>query len=234
MEEREDAGPRPAMTFPSPPPAIARHHRTLTISTSTATVLLAGMIVLLFMAFAAGRHYESKHPSDYTQADFLLETEEEPASETSLTSATDTAASGRSGGARARPVGDEETTGAQRRTPDLTSAAPRQVNLQRGHHYVVVQHFNRSHQQADAIAAAEFLQANGVPCAILQGADIRLIATEPFLIAQTDAAAARSTREQANRLLDRVKQLGQQYNRELLNQGKKGYTFSECYLYLVK
>ncbi len=202
-------------------PPTRRPRRTLTFSTSTLTVVLAGMIVLLFMAFAAGRHYESEHPSTYTTAEFMLETDEGSETQTDLAAATE------------QPIaGEDAALRPQRPAPEPAPATRSQVTLQKGYHYVVVQHFNKSRQQADALAAGEFLQANGVPCARLSGADIRLVATKPFLVNQANTAAGRTERERADRLLERIKQLGQRYNRELLNQGEKGYTFSECYLNL--
>lgn len=198
----------------------------VTVSTSTLTVLLAGTIVLLFMAFAAGRHYESQHPSVYTPADFRLEADEGSETQADLAAATEPPAP-------AQPVAREDTSASpQRPAPEPAPPAPAAVTLKRGYHYVVVQHFNKSRQQADAVAAGEFLQENGVACATLSGADIRLVATQSFLIDQDNAAAARTERERAERLLKRIKQLGQRYNRELLKQGKNGYTFSECYLHL--
>jgi hypothetical protein len=207
----------------SPPPT-RRPRRTLTISTSALTVLLAGMIVLLFVAFAAGRQYESGHPSTHTPAEFTLETEAGSEAQADLAAATEPPAP-------AQPVADEETTlRPQRPEPEPPPPARAQVTLKKGYHYVVVQHFNKSRQQADATAAGKFLQTNGVPCARLAGADIRLVATQPFLVNQANTAAGRTERERSGRLLERIKQLGQRYNRELLKQGEKGYTFSECYL----
>ncbi|MBU0617309.1 MAG: hypothetical protein KKI02_06315 [Planctomycetes bacterium] len=229
-DEREDDVVRTTTISPSATRSPVRERRVLTVSASTFTILIAGMIVLLFVAFAAGRRYESIYPSSFTPAEFTLETDDEAEAQTSLVAATDSSAAERTPAAGA----EEAAPRADRRMPDPASAAPSQVTLQRGRNYVVVQHFNKSRQRADALAAAEFLEANGVPCATLTGADIRLIATQPFLTRQADAAAARTEQERASRLLDRIKQLGQRYNRELLNQGKKGYTFSECYLHWIR
>ena len=208
----------PSSTSPTP---TRRPRRTLTFSTSTLTVVLAGMIVLLFMAFAAGRHYESENPRTYAAADFMLEPDEGSEAQADLVAATEPPAA-------VQPAADENATLRQQRP----APGPPPVTLKKGYHYVVVQHFNKSRQPADAVAAGEFLQANGVPCARLSGADIRLVATQPFLVNQANTAAGRTERERSGRLLERIKQLGQRYNRELLKQGEKGYTFSECYLNL--
>ena len=227
-DEREDDVVRTTTISPSATRSPARERRVLTVSASTFTILIAGMIVLLFVAFAAGRRYESIYPSSFTPAEFTLENDEEAEAQTDLAAAIDQPAP------KQVASGEEAALQPHRRMPDPAPAAPSQVTLQRGRNYVVVQHFNKSRQRADALAAAEFLEANGVPCATLTGADIRLIATQPFLTRQADAAAARAEQERANRLLNRIKQLGQRYNRELLNQGKKGYTFSECYLHCIR
>jgi hypothetical protein len=234
-DERDDIVIRDTTPTSSVSVSSARHRRTLTVSTSTLTLVIAGMIVVLFVAFAAGRRYESFHPSAHTPANLTLEDGGEAETRTTLAADTDPAEPKRGAEGPARPTDDQQASpGARRTASDPAPPPPTQVTLQRGRHYVVVQHFNKSRQQADALAAARFLQESGVPCATLTGADIRLIATENFLINQTDAAAGRRERQRANRLLERIRQLGQQYNRELLNQGKKGYTFSECYLYLIR
>ena len=220
-------------TFSSAPiPTVVRDRRAITISASTLTLLIAGMIVLLLVAFVAGRRYETDHPSTFVPADFTLESDEDAAGKTRLTAANDTPSDQQTAAGPSGADGAPEQ--ADRRTADPAPASPSQVTLQKGYHYVVVQHFNKNRQQADAIAAARFLRDNGVPCATLPGADIRLVATQPFLVNQTNAAAARNERDRADRLLERIRQLGQQYNKDLLKQGQKGYTFSQCYLYLIK
>jgi hypothetical protein len=220
-------------TFSSGPTApVARDRRAITISASTLTVLIAGMIVLLLVAFVAGRRYESIHPSTFTPADFTLETDAGAEAQARLAAENDAPSDQQTA---AGPTGTEESADeANRRATGPTSPTPSQVTLQKGYHYVVVQHFSKNRQQADAIAAAKFLRDNGVPCATLPGADIRLVATQPFLVNQTNAAAARNERDRADRLLERIRQLGQQYNKDLLKQGKKGYAFSQCYLYLIR
>jgi hypothetical protein len=220
-------------TFSSgPTPPVARDRRAITVSASTLTVLIAGMIVLLLVAFVAGRRYESIHPSTFTPANFTLATDQDADTQARLAPENDAASDQQTA---AGPPGTDESSGqADGEATGRASPTPSQVTLQKGYHYVVVQHFNKDRQQPDAIAAAKFLRDNGVPCAILPGADLRLVATQPFLINQTDAAAGRNERARADRLLERIRQLGQQYNKDLLKQGKKGYAFSQCYLYLIR
>ncbi len=97
--------------------------------------------------------------------------------------------------------------------------APAEVELRRGYHYIVVQYFPISKEQA-ANDAALYLIENGVPCTILMGKDIRLLASEPFLIRQDDTRAGKRERQRADRLIARIKQLGKGYHL------KGGYDFS--------
>lgn len=93
--------------------------------------------------------------------------------------------------------------------------APPRVELQRGYDYVFVQYFPPSRQRT-AEKVATVLIENGIPAALFLGErDIRLIATEKFLTAQPDAAAARRERERANALIARIKALG----KELMPEG---------------
>jgi len=190
------------------------------------------MVVLLAVAFSAGRRYESLYPTatDETEvarggggdaeastpggADASLDASQlDQASKTTapLGQAISTAS-----GAAAAPTGD----------------TPPQVVLQKGYHYVVIQHFGKKRE--DALVAAQYLYEKGIPCATLPGSDIRVIATEPFMVKQADAAAARRERQRADELIRKIKQIGQEFNRYLRNQGKKGYTLDGCYLFEIR
>ena len=107
------------------------------------------------------------------------------------------------------------------------------VTLQKGYHYIVVQHFPKS-RRADAEEAALFLQDNGIPCALQTGSDIRLVVTEPFQIDQGNQAAVRTEQRRANALLEQIRKLGQQFNSLRLQNGLGGYTFSGCKLQSFK
>ena len=90
-EEREDIVIRdttPSSTTSGRP---SRDGRTLTISTSMLTFVIAGMIVVLFIAFAAGRRYEMFHPTEPTQAKLTLEREREADPQETLVADTDSA-----------------------------------------------------------------------------------------------------------------------------------------------
>ncbi len=87
---------------------------------------------------------------------------------------------------------------------------------------MVAQHFPPRALEA-AKAAAAFLQANGVPCAIeTKPKDIELIATEPFLFKQS-GPAAQTEKQRCDALKRRVKELGKEYSKT------HGYAFDQCY-----
>jgi hypothetical protein len=102
------------------------------------------------------------------------------------------------------------------------------VTLKKGFHYVVVQHFPKRSGRTAASEAARYLIDNGVACATLEAADIRLVATEPFLIEQADSGASRREQQRANALVARIKELGEQYARQLAREGKPTYSFAGC------
>jgi hypothetical protein len=220
----------PVSHRPATPPAAGRWQ--VTISGPTLAILSAGTVVLLAVVFSAGRHYESLHPGAARGAGL-----EQPG-EVDLSTAVHDGAGADTDAAEASRVGQpspaEDNSGGAATTSDLTDDQARQIVLRPGYHYVVIQHFRKTSERQAARKAAEYLQGSGVACATMTGADIRLIATEPFLIKQRDAAAARRERERADRLMRRIKDLGQQYNKELLNQGERGYTFSDCYLFEIR
>lgn len=107
--------------------------------------------------------------------------------------------------------------------PAPAPPAPTPVALQKGSHYVVVQHFGKGARDA-AGAAAEFLRGKGLRVAVLeQRRDIQLIVDEPLLIDQKDRAAKDKAQKRANEL----KQLIRQYGKEYARIG--GYGFDQCY-----
>ncbi len=202
------------------------------MSAPTLAILSAAMVVLLAVVFSAGRHYESLHPSA-TTGPGSAQTEGADLGAPDGSGA-DTDASGASQVGQSGSGPDQTSDAASTTASGVTDDQPRQIPLRPGYHYVVIQHFKKRSERQAALNAAEHLQANGVACATMTGADIRLIATEPFLIKQRDAAAARRERERADQLRRRIKELGQGYNNELLKRGEKGYTFSDCYLFEIR
>jgi hypothetical protein len=234
--EPELRAPATPMAPPKPAAANAGGTWQMTVSASTLAIVVAGMVVLLAVAFSAGRKYEAHYPSSPDVAELTQGGDDEGGeatlggSETAGESeAEQPIQTARKATTRSEPPAESK----EGDKPQPGSAKPPQVALQIGHHYVVVQHFKRRNPQA-ALDAARFLKDNGVPCATLTGADIRVIATEPFRIRQGDAAASRAERRRADELMRKIRGLGKEYSKLLAKRGKKGYTFSDCYLYEVK
>jgi hypothetical protein len=204
------------------------------ISAPTLAVLVAALAVLLAVAFSAGRRYESLRPGTPGAAE--LTPADEDLAQANAEQTAPVAGEGPGDDQASELVASE--TPAPERASDAESRAadtkPRQIPLLKGHHYVIIQHFRKQREHQAALAAAQYLQENGVTCARLSGADIRLIATEPFLIKQDDKDAARRERERAEQFIQRIRGLGQQYNKKLANEGKPGYTFAGCKLFEIK
>ena len=227
--KRPEPRPRPV---DAPPP----DRWQITITGPTLAILLAAQIVVFAIAFSVGRRYEATHPTPLTTAAELLNTD---SGGTSTPPTDDTPRN--STPIAVRENNDAPTTPPNDGRVDSSGSGkpagptePPPVTLQAGYHYVVVQHFGKRREKDAALAAARFLQENGVPCATMTGADIRLIATEAFLVDQDDSAAGRRQRQRADDLLTRIRQLGQQYNKQMSDQGKRGHTFSGCYLIKIK
>jgi len=242
--DREDSAPASAAPrTPTPAPSVHKpagtrireskpyDPRSISISASTLTLTIAGMIMLLFISFVSGRRYEAAYPSA-PPAEFSLDLDSRPDKAAyedppPIVTRVDDRSS------RLSLASDVESPPVESTGGETADQAARTVTLQKGLHYIVVQHFRKS-RRADADAAAKFLLANDVPCALQPGTDIRLIATEPFLVDQPDAAAARRERTRADRLLSRIKELGKQFNQDMQREGRGGYTFSGCKLWEFK
>lgn len=235
-ETREVHGPDVATNAhpPAPRTDAARFH--MTFSGQTLFVLIAIIIVLLVVAFSAGRRYGAP-PADAWDGSASAEaTDEESESDTLARDPEAVVAAvpeDDEGAAVGRRTPASPGTGAAARTDaDESAGRVRQVTLQKGYTYVVVQHFGGKRQ--DALAAARFLQERGVPCATLDGRDIRVVATQPFLVKQADTAAARDERRKADRLLAQIKEIGKEFDKYRRQQGEGGYTLSGCYLYEIR
>lgn len=206
----------------------------MTVSAPTLAIAVAGLAVLLAVAFSAGQRYEAFHssvsePTELAQGPELDADAGTQEGSVAVIEAADADQEG--GGAPAETATPDRATG---QAAQHTADKPPQVTLWKGYHYVVVQHFGKKRERQAAQAAAGYLRESGVACATLTGADVRVVVTEPFLINQEDRAAARRERDRADRLIARVRRLGQEYNKQLLKQGEKGYTFSQCYLFEIK
>jgi len=126
----------------------------------------------------------------------------------------------------AAPAKSDPPPTAKPAAPTQTPAGePRgRVVLEKGTHYVVIQHFRKKDAGA-AEQAGAFLRANGIDCAIQHNKeDIRLVATTPFRIEGKEASTKRAEEVRAETLLRQIKQLGKDYSRT------GGYAFDQCEL----
>jgi hypothetical protein len=96
-----------------------------------------------------------------------------------------------------------------------------------GYHYIVIQHFRKSEEEA-AKEAYRFLEANKVPAVITRGADFQLIAREPFLLKQDDAQARAAEDKRCEDLKRRIKELGKEYAKRQRAAKKPEYTFDQA------
>lgn len=109
-----------------------------------------------------------------------------------------------------------------------TDPAPVTPDMKKGYHYLVIQHFRKTDSEK-ADAAARFLIANGVPCAVQSmKADIRVIATDAFLITGQKEPQRKTEQGRANDMIRRVKQLGKEFAKT------HGYAFDQCELRELK
>jgi hypothetical protein len=191
-------------------------------------VALAGFLVALAVSFHAGTRYaqQTDRPDEDTLAPgeggSLLTGAAEVVDSSTGRSAEET------GAPAPRRESAEAAGAAGARTAEPTAPPPpdRQPpppGLQSGHHYVFIQFFRKSRMK-DAQDAAEFLRANGLPCMIQEAReDIRLIATQPLLLDQSDRAARQREKQRCEELKQRIKQLGSEYTR-----AGGGYAFDQC------
>ena len=243
---RQDAAkPTPAPSPPTdkppaaPRPGVSPHRREpspiiVSLSGPALAVVIAIIVVLLFVSFSAGRRYEAFHPSvaAANTGPQAAKTDQDAAiPATGTTSAREQAAADRQP-AGAAPTPSASKTAAAKPPAASRTRPPRKIDLHRGYDYVVVQHFGR--KRKDAIEVARFLRQRGIECARFGDNDIRLIVTEPFLTRQADKAAARAERQRAEKLMQRIKQIGRELAKEWAAQGRPGYTLDGCYLYEIK
>jgi hypothetical protein len=97
------------------------------------------------------------------------------------------------------------------------------TTLQKGRHYVVVAHYKKSDLMLAQNAAA-FLQERGIPCVIHEIRNAYMVvATQPFLINQKDAAARKAQQARADEFKRRIRALGKEHSRG------SGNAFDQCY-----
>lgn len=125
---------------------------------------------------------------------------------------------GRGSGAGGTPP-DARPGAADSTEPPKAPDAP-VFEAQRGMYYIVIQHFPKGHR-TDAERAGAFLKANGIDCALLTGADLRLIATDAFDRDNKNAETRKRELQRIEGLKRQVRELGKQYARD------GGYAFDQ-------
>jgi hypothetical protein len=222
---------KPAVSFaPTTSTAPDRWH--VTVSAPTLTIASAAVVVLLAVAFAGGRRYEFLHPSMTEGAELAGGGSDETGAGTQDTAVATIETSGADQASGTTTPPGQSAGAADRAARERSGDMPPQITLRRGYHYVIIQHFGG--KRDDALATAEFLQNNDVPCAVLPGRDIRLVATQPFLIDQGDRAAAEREQQAADRLIQKIKEIGKRFAEHRQGQGKGSYTLDKAYLYHVR
>lgn len=117
------------------------------------------------------------------------------------------------------PKRDPKETQPTEPGPDSTPPAAFQFEV--GRTYIVLQHFEKAKKSA-ADQAAEFVRAKGVPCTVVEGRDVRLIATEPFLLDPKDPAAHNREKQRLEQFKQSIRRIGKEY-------AQHGYTFNDCH-----
>jgi cell division septation protein DedD len=184
----------------------------LALTRPQAALAGVGLIVLLMAAFFVGRYSGNALPAKTVAVEDILS-----ASPTSEPPPTATAAPvpGRGRGASpivtplAQPV--QEPSVAKPPPAPTATEPPGESVLAHDSFYVVVQHFRlRDRERADA--AQEFLRSRGIECTIQTGADLQLVATEPF-----------ASEQQAESLRKRIVDIGKEYR-----ESGGGYDFASA------
>lgn len=203
----------------------------LTISPSTLAILIASAAVLLAVAFSAGRRFEAVYSSGEPQAVQPLHEDGDVASKHQAESGLDARQANEIENAPA--AADQPQAIADATPGNASGGQPPRVTLQKGYHYIVVQHFGKKVE--DARETAQFLIEHGIGCAILPSSqDNVVVATQPFLISQSDSAAAKRERRSAQQLMKKIKTVGKEFKDYRLAEGKKHYTLSKAYLLEIK
>ena len=223
---RPTAAPKPATPAPEEP---VREGRTFTITFPMLAIIAACAAMLVFVAFVAGRQFETQSTGEAPK-EYTLDMDGSGARPETRGPAPSIRESAAESASLNHDTTPQKTTDPEK---ESETERPPTIALQKGYTYVVIQHFQKT-KRADAEAAAEFLRENRIPAALLVGNDIRLVATEPFLIEQRDAAAAERERRRAGQWLQTIKELGREYDKRLRELNKPSYTFSECYPTLMR
>ena len=190
---------------------------------------VAGVLIVLVAFEAGGRYAVSHHPDSAPAAENAAAPEggTESAAPAHETAAPQPRRAAEHPTRAAPTAAREEVAQPPPRAESENVRQPESAEIQPGYSYVVIQHFRSSQVQA-ARDAGSYLIANGVDCFVLSGSDLRLVATEPFLIEQDNAAARSAQERRAEQLRERVRALGKEYARD------HGYAFEQCYVGVLK
>lgn len=220
LQARSGAAPRRSRLAP----AVRYHAGRFVIRTGWYGIggTLAGLIIALLLAYEVGARTAARPAA---AADGLSEILAQPPDPSVLIVPE---SERRAGGRRIAPPADAPEAAVAAADPDEkpatgeSTSAARPVVRQKGRHYVVVQHFPPARLR-DAEAAAEFLSSRGVACGVVsEGADVRVVALDGFLIDQEDPAASRAEQRRCDELKAEIRRLGKEYARTA------GYAFEQC------
>lgn len=193
-------------------------HVRLTLSYPLLAGIAVGVLVLLAVSFETGRRFGAPATGAARDGDSALPVELTGAAPPSTTDTgtvqlpnrPDPVDSQRSE-AVAPPVPKPSERGNEAAKP---KDEPRPVvKLQSGMSYIQVQIFG-SKERKRAEAAADFLIRNGVDACLLdRKVDIVVLATQPFNLAQKDAAARKREQTAADALVKQIRKLGEEYRK---------------------
>ncbi len=133
-----------------------------------------------------------------------------------------------SNGART-PIELPQTAAKSEPHPRQAPAELPRWEFEKGHTYVVIQHFPKSKRRA-AEAVQAFLKQNNVDCIIKRGSDVRVISREGYDLKTASRPVIAEHRRALDRLKQKVKEVGHKYVQEF----KGGYALDQCYLSIVR
>jgi hypothetical protein len=185
----------------------------------TAAVLGAALLVVMLVAFQAGRGFGGagvESGADDAEFEAVLPM-------THPSNQAEPAAQASPGGVVTPPreSPSPEAAGPQAGADPASEGDVEELRAEKGKSYLVVQHFPRNRLSV-AREARDYLRAGGVPCVLTRrGPDYVLIASEGFTANVSDARQRRSVEQRMNALMAKVRQLGKEF-------APRGYSFDRC------
>ena len=202
----------------------------LTLAWPQVAVLGVLLVVALFAAFQVGARSARPGPKTPSNLENILSGQPDSGEPEAEPAEPRPGLRPNGGGAAVPPVPPKAAERQERAVgnpPPPPEAEPAEhFAFKEGYSYLVIQHVSKSaagQQAAEKIRT--FLVSSGVPCTVRPGSkDMEVVATEPFLTKQGDAATVTREKQRADQLKERVRKLGQEYNIS------GGYSFEGCYL----